>query len=515
MALKGITKIQFFDAETGELTDEIVKENMITNAVPNILNPSNQMHLGATSNSLGGFLNVLTPLGKTLFGGILIFSEPLEENVDNIIPSVQARNSIVGYAGQYAGNTDNDFRGTYNTTESVELANGFTHVWDFSTEQANGEIAAVALTSAMGGDCGWNTQYNINDRGNFFIPIIPSSDLLAEDKSPIDGDLKFSNSTCTTLHMNELCPIPGILTNGKYVAYIKAVNNSGTITLDYYVKPIFTDINLVQKITGTTDFSDTEKGKISEGTWSGVATDLGISSIDTYKAQTRGNTYSLVVFSSNSIRQSNTVQVAIKDFVLNDDGTVTEKDPIVFSLVGSDILTVFQAKDSSITKFESCFYYDRLIRDGYFYFQTADYFVRVNISNTSDIEIFDKPADLVGSYVSIGELQGEIILSNYKSEYNGTAYNKMYRTSDFINYYRLDDSLLARGTITEFNMSAIKPPYTELAFIERGNQYNNNVSFSVKPILLAPYLATINNLDSVVTKTSSKSMKITYTIQNV
>ena len=512
MAIKGTTKIQLFDAKTGELTDEIVKDNMVTNAVPNILNPSNQMHLGAESNSLGGFINLLSPIGKVLFGGILIFSEPLEENVDNIIPSVQARNSIIGYAGQYIGNSVNKFKGTYNTTESAELANGFTHVWDFSTEQANGEIAAVALTSAWGGDCGWNTPYHEKDRGNFFIPIVYNENLLSENKSPSDTHFNFGNSTCTTFYMKNLCTMPGILTNGKYVAYIKVVDNSGTITLNYYVKPISTDINLVQKIHGQSDFSDTEKGKISEGTWSVVASDLGISSIKRYKAHTHGNTYSLIIFSSDRIRQNDTVKVAVKDFVLNNDGTVTVKELVVFNLVGSDILTVMKAKYPDIDSFTIYFNYI-LILDGYFYLQEDDYFIRVNMSNNSDIKIFDKPEDLKGIYVSMGELHGDVILSNNKNTSNAES-NKMYRTSDFINYYRLDDSLLEDYTLTEFNMSSIKPPYKALSFINR-NDYYNNVGFYVKPILISPYLATINNLDSVVTKTSSKTMKITYTIQNV
>ena len=35
--LKGKTTIQLFDAKTGKLTDEVTKENLVTNAVRNAL----------------------------------------------------------------------------------------------------------------------------------------------------------------------------------------------------------------------------------------------------------------------------------------------------------------------------------------------------------------------------------------------------------------------------------------------------------------------------------------------
>ena len=265
MALKGTTKIQLFDAKTGELTDEIVKENMITNAVPNILNPSLQMFMGNKSTDydakcdIANFLRRCSPIGKHLFGGVLVFSEPLAEDVDHIIPSISERNSIVGYAGRFESVIGNKYKGSYNETESMELENGFTHVWDFSTEQANGEIAAVALTSAMGGDCGWDTSEL--GRGNFLIPIT-GADFTAKSKASMPGYAS-SGSTFTLRGLQYTTEkyLNGVVVNGEYAMFIGVSDTDGKLNVVYNVKS-FKDINLTQDINNNTF---TDSGVVTSG----------------------------------------------------------------------------------------------------------------------------------------------------------------------------------------------------------------------------------------------------------
>ena len=45
--------------------------------------------------------------------------------------------------------TANLARGSLNLTESMALSNGYKFVWEFTPNQGNGTIAAVALTSAL------------------------------------------------------------------------------------------------------------------------------------------------------------------------------------------------------------------------------------------------------------------------------------------------------------------------------------------------------------------------------
>ena len=517
MAIKGTTKIQLFDAETGELTDEIVKENMVTNAVPNILNPALQMVLG-DNVGLMNFLNYCSPIGKTLFGGILIFSEPLEENVDNIIPSVKDRNNIVGYAGQFSSVTGNNMKGSYNSNESTELENGFTHVWDFSTDQANGDIAAVALTSAMGGDSGWNATSNNAGRGNFIIPL-SNKDFTQESKTSGDIDWfdGFNSIFSNVKYHDSNYKQYSLVTNGKYAMLVGTYNNSGNISVKYTVKKVATDITLNQYITNN-DFSEDKGGVVTTGVWNSSVLSTSFTANYT-RVQVKDNVVKYCFSNTDNLYLSNSSCIlTFVDFVLNEDGTVTIKDPVSVTINNSDIITVISAEVKSVDRqrisLEAGYaYFD----DDYVYLSTQLYnnygidthFVRVSISNPTDIKLFVKPNGSTGTF-SFGFFKGDIVLLDIKSKI-------FYRTSDFINYYVLDGVVSSPNygyKVQDFNLTPMKPPYVGVLV----NQIVNTTSstgLTVKPCLIAPYLGTINNLDSVVTKTSSKTMKITYTIQNV
>ena len=163
------------------------------------------------------------------------------------------------------------------------------------------------------------------------------------------------------------------------------------------------------------------------------------------------------------------------------------------------------------------------VLDNYLYLQTMKWngrginthFVRINMNNTSDITLFKKPNNSSADFF-FGFFEGEVILHEYDSQ-------KFYRTTDFNNYYLLDQQVITNRTnvFQDYNITPIKKPYVMLSFIDNWNVtiasgvYYDTYNINVVPYLLAPYLATINNLETVVTKTSSRTMKITYTIQNV
>lgn len=518
MAIKGTTKIQLFDAVTGELTDEVVSENMVTNAVPNIVNPALQMFLGANVG-LYNFLYYCSPIGKTLFGGILIFSEPLEESVDNIIPSVRDRNNIVGYAGQFAGVTGNNMKGSYNATESVELENGFTHVWDFSTEQANGEISAVALTSAMGGDSGWDATESNAGRGNFIIPL-SNNDFTQESK--VFGDLDWFDGFSSIINgvkydsSDSYRYQNSLVTNGKYAMLVGTYNNSDKISVKYTVKNLTNDITLNQSISNN-KFLNQKDAIVTTGVWdSSVLTTTFNSSLT--RVQVRDNVVKYCFRDRDNINgASSSSTLTFVDFVLNADGAVTIKEPVSVTIRNNDIIAVLKAAGESITNqyviTEAGYaYFD----DTYAYLQTRiynsygtnKYFIRVALSNQSDIKLFTKPNNST-STGSIGFFQGEVILQ---------FDNKYYRTSDFVKYCVLDGFVANPGqhyySIEDFSFTPMKLPYVGIE-AHKIKATNSTDAVTVKPCLVSPYLATINNLDRSVSKTSSKTMKITYTIQNI
>ena len=136
--LKGRTTIQLMDAKTGKVTDEVTKDNLVTNAVKNALGGAfgkvamtDNYNFTMSKNGMKSFYTL--PSGKnfaqTLFGGVLIFSQAIEENVDHIIPTIQEIKSFIGCANQSVGNTGNSFRGSLNADESVVGSNYVKFVW--------------------------------------------------------------------------------------------------------------------------------------------------------------------------------------------------------------------------------------------------------------------------------------------------------------------------------------------------------------------------------------------------
>lgn len=520
MALKGITKIELFDAKTGIKTNEIVKENMVTNAVKNILNPSLQMITGQPKDSydnittqLPDFLMRCSPIGKVLFGGVLIFSEALDENVDNIIPNISDRKNIVGYAGQYAGLTGNNYKGSYNVSESVKLSNGFTHVWDFSTEQANGTIAAIALTSAMGGDCGWNTPDNVNNHGNFLIPIL-SDDFTADTKKYDDTDFAWYRSTASNFFKvrysdSSKNSFNEFVCNGEYTMLCglsDIVNNEFTCT--YTVSKMACEINLNEKITNNQ--FENEPAIVSTNSW--AATE----DLEYLRAYAFDSTYRVYSYSGDVYRGDYTTVIKYKDFTLNDDGTVAVSELVTLNISNNAVINAFNtATGSSLDRaFFSCNPQRVYLDSTALYLQgteyngrdTSGYVAKIALANTSDVSILSLPLKLLDSPFNISKAFNGVLLANRDNNKNRT-----YFTTDFTEFIRLDSGMMS-DCLVEKKSTCIKEPYVTLCESEVDSYHYG--ARTARVCLLAPYLATINNLQTPVVKTTSKTMKITYTIQN-
>ena len=155
MILKGHTTIELTNVETGE--KEVVDEsNMITNGIAKVLEylptetnpPLSKLLVNRGDSVESGPIGLKRSI-KMLTGGLLLFDSSLDENVDNIIPASGI--STIGCASGVAYTGTNVMAGSYNDSESGEVENGYKHVWDFGTSQANGQIACVCLTTREGG----------------------------------------------------------------------------------------------------------------------------------------------------------------------------------------------------------------------------------------------------------------------------------------------------------------------------------------------------------------------------
>ena len=104
---------------------------------------------------------------KYLTGGIILFDGTFPEGEEGkkcIYPPAGISQVGMGrIATTYTG--EQRMAGSYNNDESGWLNNhlGYRHVWDFTTNQANGDIASVSLTTATGGIIGQGSYTKVSD----------------------------------------------------------------------------------------------------------------------------------------------------------------------------------------------------------------------------------------------------------------------------------------------------------------------------------------------------------------
>ena len=157
MKLKGTAVIELTDVNTSKV-ETYVEENMVTNAINNILglNPMAIFYCEEDYSTGLVWTDNLLPICPNMIGGILLFQKALGENADNIY--AKSDNLPVAYASNNVNSTANTARGSLNLTESKVLDNGYKFVWEFTASQGNGTIAALALTSALGGQNGYGSS---------------------------------------------------------------------------------------------------------------------------------------------------------------------------------------------------------------------------------------------------------------------------------------------------------------------------------------------------------------------
>lgn len=172
--MRGETQILLFDAKTEKKVFEKKEKNIVTNAISKLLSPKNEWLFGNSAANIMAAMGNMIPFSTRAFGGIMLFDSELTEDPSIVLPPLSVKN--VGYAGgAYSGN--NKLRGTYNSNESGEITGGYRHVWDFGTDRANGAISSVCLTSVVGGNSGWvqpaegdTSVAGIGSIGNFVTP---------------------------------------------------------------------------------------------------------------------------------------------------------------------------------------------------------------------------------------------------------------------------------------------------------------------------------------------------------
>ena len=460
MKLKGTAVIELTDVNTSEV-ETYVEENMVTNAVNNILglNPMAIFYCEEDYNTGIVWTDNLLPICPNMIGGILLFSKALEENVDNIY--VQSDNLPVAYASNDVNSTANTARGSLNLTESKALDNGYKFVWEFTASQGNGTIAAIALTSAKGGENGFGSsvadastflQLKEVDIGNLGLAkqMVLFETAEVDFENDILYSITFEDSSVRVRKVR--IPIFSIGLNEN-------INDSTYKVLEDKVIPAST-FEFLGSYTKYGEFLDGQ-----DGYWYGFSNEENSS----------GDATMLWV------------KISKTDYSI-EEGSWTLSNAYLMS-VGE------RATDSS--------YPERIcrccMRNGYLYVPAYNKkgIYKINVSNSADVTL-----------IPFGFTSGAKPLCE-----SGTCELYLTLIGDLI--IGADYQILANDTVikTKGNQRlnhAATPLFQYKHFLLGwGGSYGNEFRTMY---LLTPYLATINNLSSAVVKTTDKTMKITYTL---
>ena len=460
MKLKGTMVIELTDVNTSEV-ETYVEENMVTNAVNNILG-LNPMAIFYTEEEYSTGLvwtDNLLPICPNMIGGILLFPKALEENVDNIY--VQSDNLPVAYASNNVNSTANTARGSLNLTESKALDNGYKFVWEFTPSQGNGTIAAIALTSAKGGENGFGSsvadastflQLKEVDIGNLGLAkqMVLFETAEVDFENDILYSITFEDSSVRVRKVR--IPIFSIGLNEN-------INDSTYKVLEDKVIPAST-FEFLGSYIKYGEFLDGQ-----DGYWYGFSNEENSS----------GDATMLWV------------KISKTDYSI-EEGSWTLSNAYLMA-VGE------RATDSS--------YPERIcrccMRNGYLYVPAYNKkgIYKINVSNSADVTL-----------ISFGFTSGAKPLCE-----SGTCELYLTLIGDLI--IGADYQILANDTVikTKGNQRlnhAATPLFQYKHFLLGwGGSYGNEFR---SMYLLTPYLATINNLSSAVVKTTDKTMKITYTL---
>lgn len=461
MKLKGTMVMELTDVNTSE-TETITEENMVTNAVNNILglNPMGIFYKASGEYDDAVMWNGnLLPICPNMIGGILLFSKTLEENADNIY--VQSDNLPVAYASNNVNSTANLARGSLNLSESKALDNGYKFVWEFTPSQGNGTIAAVALTSAQGGQNGFGSL--VGDASAFLqvksvdIGNIPQAkQMVLFEAAEMDFEkgwlysITYENASVRIRKLR--IPVFDIGLNEKLD------DSTYTVLEDQVIQT-----EVFQFLGSYTPYGDFMDGK--DGYWYG--------------------------FSNEENSAGNAEMLWVK--IAKADYSMTEGQ---WTLSNAKLMAV-GSRDGNASYPErvvqSC------IRNGYVYVPAYNKkgIYKISLANSADVTLIEfgftskwKPLCDTGTCEVYLILVGDLIIAG---DFQITAEDKVIRTQGSV---RLNDSATPLFQYKHF-------------LVGWGGSYGSEYRTSY---LLTPYHATINNLSSAVVKTVDKTMKITYTL---
>ena len=476
MALKGTATIELTDVHTGR--KEIVKhDNLVTNAVADaLLGNGFGWMLDRSAMSIYPETEML-PLAGNLFGGILLFEQALEENVAKYY--APSSNPVVGYSSNVVNSGGDVKRGSLNIAESGPLEDGRGHrfVFDFSTYQGNGTIASLGLTSKWGGVGAYGSETNSSSRAiKLTNRSITCNDVTAYPER------EFKNY-CEACAFND--------SKGVLITFLITATNEISI---YEIPRLISRVSLHGPVNLKFDSAAVPAKTIKTSVF-------GTHAVNAAFVQSGDFVYGFET-SATASGAMRWIKVKLSDYSFSEGTWTLNASPC------SPGYRYDNANNFTVIKY--C-----IVHNGYLYIVSYNRngIYRINLDNPADIKLltfadgravdvyYDSTTSSYNKCVSMLNVVGDVVV--------------------FRNGYIQGDELIPcvyteKSTSLALSNNCASPALVCGPFLLTiGCNYRStsNKVFYESIYLMTPYLATINNLDTPVTKTADKTMKITYILR--
>lgn len=512
--IKGHTLIELTDVKTGK-KKTFEKNNMITNGIANVFK-QNPYVLGALSPAQMGF-NEPLPASYSLCGGLLLFEDEITEDADNILPP--SGNKMVGNGIAKFSSTETDEFGSFSATDSTferdaqnkQMIQKF--VWDFGTTQANGEISCICLASPHAGYVGFGNNDSKMIRQNVLgyqfstqIGTLPFNSSYSDVRNLIGGDTDNS-------YYPALVSYPD-----NFIAFYKLCEfyyNSGTayasehITASHKLKlwkvhfPL-SKINPLDLLGGANVTGATNQPWFQP--YEEVDIDLP------------SEIYSLPVASFGYVEVMNKPDGTYFVFDASTSGQIAPNATFYVLKLNGDLTTTLytmtNTTQSTLRKQRELSSRLMTVEDGYLIVSGTDNKVyKIKLSDSTDSAELIPPTGMVVNGFQVSDLGGRSLITvGTLNSLEAWCFADLANNKLLISNGRCEWALQNTYQNTAGNAMSV---YGCKHILIR-QQWNSGLQYSTTnrtTIFFNPlFLATINNLDEPVVKTSDMTMKVTYTL---
>lgn len=474
MALKGTTVIELTNVKTGE-TERYEEHNLITQALAEIHKPIGNLKR-PTDLTTDGY----EPAYLSVLGGIVLWDSTISEN-DSIITKPHGVNMVGCASCEEVNGTTSSRRGSYNETESYlttsSTERSMKFVYDFATNQANGTIKSISLTNwktgwnGFGGNEGgvdWRVsrnQYGTNmghnmDTSYWFNASVGTPGKVVLIDAEEDCFYQISSLTTSTLK----------IAKRRANIYQRSVFQSA-----FHVHDLIETISVTLPTT-----------------LSGVNTYFG-----NYDPKTN-LLYVVVSPSASSVASKGAFYVIAVDMETRAATVHTMTNPLGSTMYASDEYIV-------------CY-------DGYLYYayQGVKYIRKIALADSTYSSIYTSWT--IWSSNSFCFLMNEMIYFYVYKSINSNNYGAVAMLDPDAGTVEITGDTYYPDRWTTYRVRPIPIKGHPLHFYYFYTYDTNSTGVATTRAIVwldTRYLATINNLSREIEKTSDKTMKITYTIQEV